>query len=728
MARTKRKARRGATDISHDADAPTAKKECPDSMGSDLSAPCAREEFTEDDELCVNTVRVLCADMVEEAKSGHPGAPMGCAPMAHVLWTRVMAFDPRRPDWMRRDRFVLSNGHASALQYAMLHLSGYDVSLEDLKAFRQLGSNTPGHPENFMTPGVEVCTGPLGQGISNAVGLALAERHLRATFNTDEHAVVDNYTYVICGDGCLQEGVSSEASSLAGHWGLGRLVVLYDDNAIQIDGGTDLAFTEDVLLRYQAYGWHTQRVEDGTDMAAILRAIQDAKAETERPSIIKVRTVIGHGSPNEGTAGVHGAPLKADNLAAAKRKLGMDPSQSFAISDEVYAAYRSRDTLGGRMDDGAFAAYGAAFPQEHAQLLRRGAREAPAELLQALLQEEDTLGLGCGTPSRKSSGAVLDEVARRMPEVLAGSADLTGSNGLSGFKKIGGCFQRGAPEGRFLHYGVREHAMVAIANGLSAYGLLRPVVATFLQFFGYALGALRVSALSRFPVICVATHDSIKLGEDGPTHQPVEMLESLRATPNLMVLRPCDAAEVRGAYAAALSSDTTPSVIVLTRQNLPRVEGTAAAEVRRGAYSVRGEGASLKLVIVASGSEVALACDAAEELEGSGIGIGVRVVSMVCQELFDGQEQAYRLQLFPDNVAVMSIEAAAPHGWERYAHAQIGLTRFGVSAPGDAVTAALGFTKERVVAEATRLVNGMLKASFPSKMSLGGHLPTPAPY
>ncbi|CAM9963045.1 unnamed protein product, partial [Ectocarpus sp. 12 AP-2014] len=479
----------------------------------------------------IDTVRVLAADIVQKSMSGHPGAPMGCAPMAHVLFTKFMNFSPSNPDWLGRDRFVLSNGHACALQYIMLHLCGYGVTMDDLKSFRQLDSLTPGHPENFVTPGVEVSTGPLGQGISNAVGMAIAERHLAATFNKPDFQVVDNYTYVICGDGCLQEGVSSEACSLGGHLGLGRLIVLYDDNSITIDGDTAISFTEDVVKRFEAYGWHTQVVADGTNTAAIMEAVENAKQETGRPSIIKTKTIIGHGSKKQGLETTHGAPLGADDVAHVKTTFGFDPSESFVIPEEVskfYAGLQEESAKKEKEYDVLFAAYECKYPDLAKELMRRMSGELPEgwkDKLPKFVPEDKAQG------TRKYSHMVISALTDTVPEVMGGSADLTGSNNTN-FKS--GVFQKDAYEGRQMRFGVREHGMSSVMNGMFAYGGMRPFGATFLNFITYAWGGVRLSALSKFGVVYVMTHDSIGLGEDGPTHQPVEVMELLRSTPNMM--------------------------------------------------------------------------------------------------------------------------------------------------------------------------------------------------
>ena len=677
--------------------------------------------FDSVDTRCVDTIRVLSAEMVQKANSGHPGAPMGCAPMAHLLWLHEMKYNPAKPNWANRDRFVLSNGHACALQYAMLHLSGYSVGLEDLKAFRQVGSITPGHPENFMTDGVEVCTGPLGQGISQAVGMAIAEAHLAATFNRPGFDIVDNTTWVICGDGCLQEGVSSETGSLAGHLGLGKLIVLYDDNQITIDGDTGLSFTEDVKQRYESYGWQVLEVDDVNDLGRLAAAVAEAKACTDKPSMIKVKTVIGYGSALAGSHKVHGAPLGAENLAALKAKFGMDAA-SFHVPDEVSARYgplRQKGAEANAAWDALFARYGEAHPELADEFLRRfnGTLKPGWETFLPQYAEGDGK-----IATRKTSGACLAKVGQHLAELCGGSADLTPSNGTADFAKYAGDFQKGSPIGRYLRFGVREHGMAAIANGMCAYGGVRPFVATFLNFLGYALGAARVSALSRFPVLYIMTHDSIWLGEDGPTHQPVEMLESCRAIPNMQVIRPADGKETVGAYRAALGTSTTPTVIALSRQSLPQLAGTDADKVLRGAYAVNAVDAPA-LVIVATGSEVALSLDAAAQLAAQGT--PTRVVSMPCMSLFDAQDMAYKLSVFPEGRPVLSVEASGPDGWAKYSHAQICMTRFGASGPGAGLAETFGFTVDNVVEQGKKLLAFFGAEPAPALVKMPGAIATP---
>eukprot|EP01039_Chlorochromonas_danica_P003139 gene3140-3438_t len=707
------------------------------------TAKRSRGLSVEDEITCVNNVRVLAADLVEKANSGHPGAPMGCAPIAHVLFGHLMNFSPSNPKWANRDRFVLSNGHACALLYTMLHLTGYKISIDDLKQFRQLGSYTPGHPENILTPGVEVSTGPLGQGISNAVGLAMAEKHLAAVFNRDSFNIVDHYTYVICGDGCLQEGVSSEASSLAGHLGLGKLIVCYDDNKITIDGDTSLSFTEDVSKRYESYGWHVLTVEDGNDIGALTAAIEEAKAVTDRPSLLKIRTVIGFGSSKAGSHGVHGAPLGKTDLAHVKEKFGFNPDESFAVKSEVYAHYRGHGAQGEAKEEAwkaVFQQYAAAHPDLAADFERRMAGQLPANWKDSLPTYSHLEAKAAATRNR--SEEVLNALAVSLPELMGGSADLTPSN-LT-FLKCSGDFQAKTPAGRYVRFGVREHAMAAICNGLQAHGGIRPYCATFLNFIGYALGAVRVSALSHFPILFVMTHDSIGLGEDGPTHQPIESLEVLRATPNLLTFRPADGKETVGAYVAALERNTSPSVISLSRQACPTLEHSDSSKVALGGYVVQDHKSSTcpstypTITLVSTGTEVSLTLKVAQALVERdsalkttyGDKLWVRVVSMPCVELFDAQDRAYQLSVFLPGSPVMSIEAAGVRGWQKYAHVPFGIDNsFGLSAPAEQIYNFFGFTVPNLSQKAQEVVAYYAQdKDYPAAESLVNrpHFPTPA--
>ncbi len=659
------------------------------------------------DTLAINTIRLLAADAVQRADSGHPGMPMGAAPMAYVLWTRRLRHNPDHPGWPERDRFVLSAGHASMLLYALLHLSGYDLPLEELRRFRQWGSRTPGHPEHGLTPGVETTTGPLGQGFGNAVGMAIAEAHLAALFNRPEFEVVDHRTWVLASDGDLMEGVQAEAASLAGHLRLGKLNVLYDDNRVTIDGPTELAFSEDVGGRYRAYGWHTERVEDGNDIEAIDAALARAESRLDRPSLIIVRTRIGFGSPNkEGTASAHGEPLGQEELARTKERLGWPPERFFHVPEEVRERF-GRVREAGRRRERAwrelFDRYRARHPELAAELERRWAGELPADWdaeLPRFATQEGPIA------TRAASGRTLNAIARRVPELLGGSADLSPSN-----KTLIEDSTDFAPvdrTGRNLRFGVREHAMGAIANGLALHGGVRPYVGTFLIFSDYMRPAVRLAALMRQRVVYVYTHDSIALGEDGPTHQPVEQLASLRAIPGLTVVRPGDANETVGAWRVALVHDG-PVALALTRQKIPVLAGTSAEGVARGAYVFAEGGAGserLDLLLLASGSELHLALAARELLEQAGV--FTRVVSFPSWELFDRQEREYRERVLPRRVrARLAVEAGATQGWCRWVGdggAVVGIERFGASAPAAVNLEKFGFTVENVVRRAKALL------------------------
>jgi len=655
-------------------------------------------------EKCINTIRCLAADVVQKANSGHPGAPMGLSPVAHALWTQVMRYSSSNPKWPNRDRFVLSNGHACALQYIMLHLAGYDLTMNDLKSFRQVGSKTPGHPECHLTHGVEVSTGPLGQGISNAVGIAFAESHLAAIFNKPGFPIIDNTTFVICGDGCMQEGISSEAGSLAGHLGLGKLIVLYDDNSITIDGETKLSFTEDVCKRYEAYGWQTLVVDDGNnakDQSAILRAIEQAKAEKNRPTLIKVRTIIGFGSHKQGTEGVHGSPLGPDEVKYVKKLFGFNPDESFVIPDEVAAVYHDAAQDGRAAEaewNEMFARYAKEYPDLAAEFQRRMSGRLPDGWEKQLptFKPEDK-----AQATRKFSQLVLEKVIPAIPEIVGGSADLTPST-LT-LVKGQHDYQKETPDGRYLRYGVREHAMAAFCNGAVSYGGLIPFASTFLNFTSYCLGAVRLSALSHVRVLYIMTHDSIGLGEDGPTHQPIEIIPLLRAIPNMLTLRPADGNETSGAYKIALSRENNPSVLCLSRQECDNLPGTSVDAVARGAYVIQDTDGPRRVILTATGSEVQIAVKAAAKLKEHNI--SPRVVSFPSWELFNEQPVEYRASVFPAGVPVLSIEASSVFGWERYSHAQIGMRSFGSSGPWKEVYAHFGITVEAAVTAATKLVD-----------------------
>ena len=659
------------------------------------------------DTLCVNSIRFLAIDAINKSNSGHPGLPMGAAPMAYALWDRVLKHNPKNPQWFNRDRFVLSAGHGCMLLYALLHLSGYDsVTIEDIQQFRQWGSRTPGHPETFETPGVEVTTGPLGQGIANAVGLAIAEAHLAAKFNKPDVQLVDHYTYVIMGDGCHQEGISSEAASLAGHLGLGKLIALYDDNHITIDGNTNVSFTEDVLKRYEAYGWHVQHVADGnTDVDGIAKAIEAAKAVTDRPSMIKVTTTIGYGSPNKsGTAGVHGAALGAEEAALTRQALDWSYGP-FEVPQESYDQWRQAVTRGAAAEaewNAALATYRAQYPAEAAQFERQLRGELPQgwDANLASFTPEDK-----GLATRMHSYNALNAFGPNLPELIGGSADLTHSNltDIKGEKS----FQKGAEANRYLHFGVREHAMAAILNGLAYHGSgLIPYGGTFAVFAGYMVGAMRLSALSELGVIYVLTHDSIGLGEDGPTHQPIETLASLRALPNLLVIRPGDGNETSGAYQVAINNRKRPTVLFLSRQAMANQANSTAAAVAKGGYVLEDSTGTPELILIGSGTELELCTKAAAELRAAGK--NVRVVSMPCVELFEEQDAAYRESVLPASVRKrLVVEASSSYGWHKYSGFDgdtVSIDRYGASAPGPLLMEKFGFTVENVVAKANALL------------------------
>ena len=660
------------------------------------------------DTLCVNSIRFLAIDAVNQAKSGHPGLPMGAAPMGYALWDKVMRHNPKNPKWFNRDRFVLSAGHGCMLLYALLHLTGYDsVALEDIKQFRQWGSKTPGHPETFETAGVEVTTGPLGSGVANAVGLAIAEAHLAARFNRPDCTVVDHYTYVIMGDGCNQEGVASEACSLAGHLKLGKLIALYDDNHITIDGDTGVSFTEDVLKRYEAYGWHVQHVPDGnTDVDGITRAIEAAKAVKDRPSLIKVTTTIGYGSPNKSnTGGVHGTPLGLDEAQLTRESLGWDYGL-FEVPQEAYDQFRQAVERGAAAEvqwNQTLSDYRKIYPDAAAEFERMLRGELPQGWDQDLpmYTPEDK-----GLATRKHSQLCLAALGPRLPELIGGSADLTHSN-YTDIKGEKGSFQPETPEKRYLHFGVREHAMAAVINGIAYHdsGLI-PYGGTFLVFADYMRGSMRLSALSGLGVLYVLTHDSIGVGEDGPTHQPVETMASLRAMPNMVVIRPGDGNETSGAYKVAISNRKRPTVLALSRQGMPNQANSSAAKVAQGAYVLEDCAGAPELILIGTGSELNLCVQAARQL--TAMGRRIRVVSMPSMELFEEQSPAYRDSVLPATVRKrLVVEAAAPFGWHKYIGLDgdsVTMGRFGASAPGDTCMEKFGFTTANVVAKAQTLL------------------------
>ena len=668
-----------------------------------------------DQKKAIDTIRILSIDAIEQANSGHPGAPMGAAPMTYALWTGFLQHAPTRPDWLDRDRFVLSAGHASMLLYSMLHLTGYDLPLEELKRFRQMGSKTPGHPESTMTAGVEATTGPLGQGFSNAVGMAIAERRLAQEFNKPGHEIIDHWTYTLCGDGDLQEGITAEAASLAGHLKLGKLVALYDDNDIQLDGPTSMAWSEDVLARFDAYGWHTQRVTDGEDTEAIRAAIEAARAD-DRPSIISVKTIIGAGAPNKaGTHKVHGAPLGAEEVAATKSALGFDPEASFEIPPEVLGHYREAAEKGEELVaawEARLTAYAEAFPAEGAELRRRS-KGTLAQGWDADLPWYTTDDDGIAT--RNASKNAIAGLADGVPELIGGSADVSGSN-LTDIADE--ALFSAAEAGRNIRYGVREHAMGGIANGIAYHGALTPFVATFLPFSDYMRGSVRVAALADLQVLYVWTHDSIGVGEDGPTHQSVEHYAALRAIPNLTFLRPGDPNEASAAWALAVENHHGPTAMLFTRQKLPVLPGTAELArdgVRAGGYvlaeatTAEGTVTAPEIILLATGSELHLAMGAREALTAEGV--KVRVVSMPSWERFEAQPAAYRDEVLPPSVnARVSVEAGVSLGWDRWVNSREGaimaIDRYGMSAPAPQIFEKFGFTVENVAEVARGVLAG----------------------
>jgi transketolase len=651
---------------------------------------------------------MLSVDAVEAARSGHPGMPMGMADIAEVLWNDYLRFNPANGHWHDRDRFVLSNGHGSMLLYSVAYLTGYPLSIDEIKRFRQLGSRVAGHPEREVEIGVETTTGPLGQGIANAVGMALAEKHLAAEFNRPGHAVVDHYTYVFMGDGCMMEGVSHEACALAGTHGLGKLIAFYDDNGISIDGETKGWFTDDTPKRFEAYGWHVVRSVDGHDADAIRAAVEAARAETARPSLICCKTVIGYGAPNvQGTSATHGAALGAAEVAATREHLGWN-EPPFVVPADIKSAWDARER-GARLEaewQARFARYRAAHPDLAAEFARRMAGELPATWSAHATKAVDAIAAAGKTmATRKASQAALEAFAPALPELLGGSADLTGSNNTQ--HKYSTTLTPADAKGNYLFYGVREFGMAAIMNGMAAHGGIVPYGGTFLVFSDYARNALRVAALIGLQSIFVLTHDSIGLGEDGPTHQPIEHLASLRVMPNIDVWRPCDTVETAVAWRAAIERRSGPTCLVATRQDLPHVARTPeqVAAIARGGYIVHSSAAAPAITLIATGSEVALALGAARELEQAGV--AVRVVSMPCAEEFDRQTAEYREHVLPEGGARLAIEAGATAGWWRYVGGRgdvIGIDRFGLSAPAKALFEHFGFTVEAVVAAARRLL------------------------
>lgn len=681
-------------------------------VGDGRKAKRMRESHDQRDWLCINTLRTLSIDMVEKASSGHPGLPLGAAPMAYVLWHRHLRFDPSAPGWPNRDRFVLSAGHGSALLYSLLHLAGYDLTMEDLGAFRQWASRTPGHPESGCAPGVEATTGPLGQGTANAVGMAVAERMLAHRFNRPGHTIVDHYTYALVSDGDLMEGISAEAGSLAGHWKLGKLIYLYDSNDVSLDGPTSMAFTEDVAKRYQAYRWQVLRVEEGnTDIGAVDAAIAEAKADGRRPSLVVVRTTLGYGSPNkQGKSIAHGSPLGAEEAALTKKALGWDPDRSFHVPDEAREHFQI--ALGrGKRAHADWQKRFEAYTETHPELAEEWGLAMAGGLPDRWDADLPTWAAGESLATRKASGAVLNAIAARVPWLAGGDADLSSSTNTA--IKDAGSFDGPTGRGRNLHFGVREHAMGGIINGMAYHGGIRPYAATFFVFSDYMRPAVRLAALSRLPVVFVWTHDSIGVGEDGPTHQAVEQLASIRSIPGLFVFRPCDANETAEAWRFAMARTEGPTALVLARQGLPvldRKRLAPASACARGGYVLSDpEGREPRAIVIASGSEVPVALGAQDLLAREGI--PVRVVSMPSWEVFEAQEGSYRDSVLPRTLpARVSVEAGVSQGWWRWVGSEgavVGVDRFGASAPGKTNMDEFGFTPERVAAEVKSILTGV---------------------
>ncbi len=663
---------------------------------------------TDIDTLCINIIRTLSIDAIQKAKSGHPGAPMGMAPAAYTLWKNHLRHNPENPEWCDRDRFILSAGHASMLLYSLFYLFGYNVSLDDIKAFRQWKSITPGHPEYRITPGVETTTGPLGQGIANAVGMAMAERHIGSLFNRPGNQIVDHYTYVMCGDGDLMEGLSYEASSLAGHLGLGKLICLYDDNSISIEGNTDITFTEDVSTRFKACNWQVIPVADGNDVDAIDEAISTAKQETTKPSMIILRTQIAYGSPNkQGSADAHGAPLGEDEVTLTKECLGCPGDQLFCVPETVLSYCREIAKTGKELEarwQALFNGYQKEFPElanSFLDIQDRGLAEDWDANMPVFSSDDGEIA------TRKASGAVINAIADKIPGLIGGSADLGPSNKTHIDSSPD--FQKDTPTGRNLRFGVREHAMGAILNGMVLHHGLRPYAGTFLVFADYMRPAIRLAALMKQPVIYIFTHDSISVGEDGPTHQPVEQMASLRAIPNLTVIRPADANETAAAWRSAIMSDDSPVALILSRQKLPIIDRSRYApadQLENGAYVLADTDNTPDLILIGTGSEVHICLEAREELAKQNI--AARVVSMPSWELFDRMPNDYQEKVLPPNVRCrIAVEAGVPMGWERYIGIDgkmIGMRRFGASAPGKVMLEKFGFTAENIVQTALGLL------------------------
>ena len=661
------------------------------------------------DDICINTIRTLAMDAVQKADSGHPGAPMGLAAAVYVLWTKVLKHNPQNSMWPDRDRFVLSGGHASMLLYSLLHLTGYDLTLDDLKNFRQWDSKTPGHPEYGHTPGVETTTGPLGQGFSNAVGMAMAERFLANRFNRPDFDIVDHHTYVMCGDGDLMEGVSSEAASLAGHLGLGKLIVIYDDNKISIEGSTDLAFTEDVAMRFKAYNWLVLEVKDGNDIEAIFNALKTAKAEKERPSMIMLRTQIAYGSPNkQGTADAHGAPLGVKEVCLTKKNLGCAEDQEFCVGNDALNVFRNCVQKGNEAENRWKDLY-RSYSEKYPELAKEWNNFVEGNLPDGWDLDIPDFAQSGPVATRSASGQVLNAIAGKVSNLMGGSADLAPSNKT--IINASHDFQKVSPDGRNIRFGVREHAMGGILSGMALHKGIRPYGGPFLVFADYMRPSIRLAALMKIPVIYVFTHDSIAVGEDGPTHQPVEHLASLRIIPNLLVIRPADATETAEGWRQAILSKDRPVALILSRQKLEVISRSdnafpPASNLAKGAYVLSDSDGKPDLILMASGSEVQLVLNAKEGLKEKGV--KVRVVSMPCWELFENMPEEYRERVFPKDItARIAVEAGVPMGWERYVGtggAVIGIDHFGASAPGGTLMEKFGFTVENVVAKAMKIL------------------------
>lgn len=665
--------------------------------------------FNKIDMLSIDSIRTLSIDAIEKANSGHPGMPMGAAPMAYTLWTRYMNINPKNPEWFNRDRFVLSAGHGSMLLYSLLHLAGYDLSMDDIKQFRQWGSKTPGHPEFGHTAGVDATTGPLGQGIAMAVGMAMAERHLAAVYNKDNYNVVDHYTYSICGDGDLMEGVSAEAASLAAHLKLGRLVVLYDSNDISLDGDLNKSFSESVADRFKAYGWQYIRVEDGNNLDEVAKALEEAKIDENRPTLIEVKTIIGYGSPNlSGKSDVHGAPLGADELKLTKEAYKWTFEEDFHVPSEVYDHFKQQIADKGEQSEQAWNELFAKYKNEYPELGAQLEKAMKGELVEGWDKDLPVYEEGKSLASRASSGEALNGIAKNLPNLIGGSADLAGSNKT--MIKGTGDFFPGSFEGRNIWFGVREFAMGAAMNGMALHGGLKVFGGTFFVFSDYLKPAIRLAALMGLPVTYVFTHDSIAVGEDGPTHEPVEQLAGLRAMPNLSVIRPADGNETAAAWKLAVESTKTPTVLVLTRQNLPTIKDSdknAYEGVSKGAYVISPSGKeTADALILAAGSEVGLAVQAQEALASEGI--NVSVVSMPSWDRFEQQSKEYKESVIPKSIKKrLGIEMGTSLGWHRYVGDEgevLAIDTFGASAPGERIMEEYGFSVNNVVARVKALL------------------------